>query len=558
MKRKWSTSIFFLTFLTLLVSLIALDGFVYAAEDISCEPNINVCVYYYPWYGTYEHDGYDRHWPEGYLRGALDPNPVRQEPILGEYSCRDDAAIRQQLKWCEDNGIDTWICSWWGYLPGRTDPWVAESIEDCIMPTIAGSDVKFCLFYESVGLLGGFRNGYIWFDSVAIKNFTDDFQYMAQTYFNHPNYLKIDGKPVVYIYLTRTFGGRYPEAIRSIRNKVKEVSGYDLYIVGDEIYWDGPNIERIALLDAVTSYNMHGHGKHIGYPDDTGFVEDVRVRFEFYKQVVNQLNAERGLEIDVIPNIMPGFNNKGVQPYGPAYIIPRQSSEADSETSTFSKMCDMVKTLMPGTRNMIAITSWNEWHEDTQIEPTVVTGEVNRPYLYTDNGNYYYRGYGDGYLKIIKEKFGAISIGLDESVWVINNIGLGERRSNFGESSLGAMPLHNVKNNGIYPVKIGIKYASDFDPNGIRPGKEQGFNLFITLVKSAVIPSNDELILPDIILPNDSFPLFLTYGAPTEISSNADGMSAAYEIKAYPAFRPIGPIEKNFEGMKAKRYAIKK
>jgi hypothetical protein len=56
--------------------------------------------------------------------------------------------------------------------------------------------------------------------------------------------------------------------------------------------------------------------------------------------------------------------------------------------------------------NAICITSFNEWHEDTQIEPTIITDPVNvdkdGTTVMTDG--YFYRGYGTGYLDLVREK----------------------------------------------------------------------------------------------------------------------------------------------------------
>jgi hypothetical protein len=58
------------------------------------------------------------------------------------------------------------------------------------------------------------------------------------------------------------------------------------------------------------------------------------------------------------------------------------------------------------TGNLFLITSWNEWHEDTQIEPVVVASPTRKDN--SSSGTDYtagleYEGYGLKYLDIIKE-----------------------------------------------------------------------------------------------------------------------------------------------------------
>jgi hypothetical protein len=74
------------------------------------------------------------------------------------------------------------------------------------------------------------------------------------------------------------------------------------------------------------------------------------------------------------------------------------------------EFCPFVNDLaLPYAKNsqlqMIHITSFNEWHEDTQIEPSVVTGPTTTDTSAT--GSQYtqglvYQGYGTTYLDILR------------------------------------------------------------------------------------------------------------------------------------------------------------
>ncbi len=367
-------------FSQLLFIFFSLTTIIFAADRI-------VNVYYYPWYDV------TRHWGEGYLRDHLVP---QQMPMLGEYSNRDSEIIEQHLDWSDSYGIDNWVCSWWG-----PDSWEDVTILDHIVPQMENHQTTYCLLYEAAGLLN-LSNDAIEFDNDRAAALRNHFDYMAQNHFNNPHYQKIDGRPVVYIYLTRTFTGDYKNALQQVRDDMNTL-GYNVYLVGDEVYWGDANYERIATLDAITAYNMHGPHEYAGYPQDTGFIEDVAEKYEYYRNAAQIL----GGGAKFIPKIMPGFNDRGVRLDADHYIIPNQVHPDSSQTSTFEHFADAVEHLIDPDLNMVCITSFNEWHEDTQIEPTINTATTQ-----TDDSenndytqNFSYTGYGLDYLEIIRDKY---------------------------------------------------------------------------------------------------------------------------------------------------------
>ncbi len=341
-----------------------------------------VNVYYYPWYGP------NVHWPGGYLRENLIP---AQPPYLGEYDCRDTAVINQQLRWSDAYGIDNWICSWWG-----PNSYEDITIRTKISPVIQEYNATYCLFYESAGL-ESVQNEQIYFDVANTTRMRSNFQYIATNYFSDPRYLKIQGRPVVYIYLTRIFTGNYAQALQLVRQDMQQ-RGYSIYLIGDEMYWGTPDTNRIAALDAITAYNMHGPRQYAGYPMATDLISDVSTIYTQYAAAARQLG------VGFIPNTMAGFNDRAVRPGADHYIIPRQFNQDSGTLSTFSQFTKMAIGHIDSSLNMIAITSFNEWHEDTQIEPTITsppTAHDNTPSGSDFTQNYPYEGYGLGYLELI-------------------------------------------------------------------------------------------------------------------------------------------------------------
>ena len=355
-------------------------------------------VHYYVWY--------PKNWGQGYLRGFLNPP---QGPALGNYSSQDPRVIEQHIDWSHQYGIDFWTIDWW---PGR--PERDEVIKNTICQARNIEKIKFCIFYESWGR--GFDKE-LWatnFDEEVARLFVSDFEYIAGTYFNHPSYLKIKGRPVVILYATRSFIGAYEEAIRLLRQRMRQL-GFDIYLVADEIFWKirkgkrvdaKPDVRRIKLFDAITAYNMYegSRPEQGGYADSSTFFEDVTAKYREYEKIARENN------VDFIPGIMPGYNDRGVRLRVNHYVIPRQFGPGEAEGSFLTESIEKLALpfLDPDIR-MILVTSWNEWNEGTQIEPTVSgpptssdTSESGKDYTQ----GYPYSGYGKKYLEILRDKLG--------------------------------------------------------------------------------------------------------------------------------------------------------
>jgi hypothetical protein len=90
----------------------------------------------------------------------------------------------------------------------------------------------------------------------------------------------------------------------------------------------------------------------------------------------NARAAANNVNVGLIPFACPGFNDRGVRSGhagAPRYFEDDpQSREGDFFRSMLRDV--VVPQADPLAKNMLMITSFNEWHEDTQIEPTAGTG----------------------------------------------------------------------------------------------------------------------------------------------------------------------------------------
>ena len=337
----------------------------------------NVGAYYYPWYFNDFHSG-------RYLRKHLVP---QQEPMLEEYNDRNDDTIAQHLKWSRYAGINFWVTSWWG-SGSRED----ETILKHILKHPDLGDFKIAILYETEGRTKGFTD---------YSNPGLDITYLAEHYFGHPNYLKIDDKPVLFIYLTRVLSSRgtLRKSLEAIRNAAA-TANFSLYIVGDQVFGSSPNEPGdMTLLDAVTNYDVYGNMGATGYATQTK-VDSYYVSQESWKSLAESVG------VAFVPGVSPGFNDRDVRSgHDP---LSRKLDSNQEFGSLFRAMLQKAKNLTDSKiSRMIMVTSWNEWHEDTQIEPVKPSQTTNLDNSKTGDAytnNLSYEGYGEKYLQILREE----------------------------------------------------------------------------------------------------------------------------------------------------------
>lgn len=364
--------------------------------------------------GAHYYHWYPENFRHGYLRAHLRP---RQTFHGGEYRSTDIQVIARHIAWCSEYGIDFLSIGWWSHESERT-----ELFLDSLYKTPNIADIKFCIFYESQSLGFDPNLGTVSFDEAKTVRMIADFEKIAARCFSHPSYLRLRGRPVVVLYLSRTFSGPFEQALSRLRAAMR-ARGYDLFLIGDEIFWkvspvvkpdkipfplvETPQPARFCLFDAITSYNMYENGtaSQKGYAARSTYVSDVAAKYAEYIAAAKS-------RVYFVPQIIPGYNDRGVRRTENHYAIPREWSEGAGEASLFAKLLDLTGFRFLDPRlNMILITSWNEWNEDTAIEPLVPavptrTDDSASGTEYTQG--YTYSGHGLRYLETVRNKVVAV------------------------------------------------------------------------------------------------------------------------------------------------------
>ena len=322
-----------------------------------------------------------------------------QLPILGQYNSQDQDVVTQQIAWSTAAGINVWDLEW--VSPGD---FLDATIQSTILTNPHIGDIRFAIFYDyAIRFNSDFT---VTPDKIATT--VSDFQYIASHYFSHPSYLKVgQNRPVIFLYATvaMTPDSAVQQMASAIRSAML-AAGFNIYLIGDEYYAPAaPDPARIANWDAIFGYDVYAG--IAGYSDDNGY-------FTLHSTAYSQYQAAaQALGVEFVPSIMPGFNDRAVRrtcANNPA--LARRTSAVAPEGSMFAAFLNNLAIPYANTSNfkMIHITTFNEWHEDTEIEPSVATGPTT-----VDNstsGTQYteglvYEGFGTTYLDILRDGIAA-------------------------------------------------------------------------------------------------------------------------------------------------------
>ena len=231
-------------------------------------------------------------------------------------------------------------------------------------------DMKFALSYnfESFRLKKDFSPKF-YIGPLNLENaFVNDFKSMIP-YFNKPNYMKINGKPVVYINNSyNLFSVDNPALYQKLRKDMKDL-GVELYLIGMQPEWTPPlryDFRFVGCVDALTITNYANINRSFTERKDY-FHKYIDLAWSYHKETLAKYN------IEFVPTISPSYNAVNVNNYD----IPKNAD-------WFKANCNIARRAS-GANKLVLIDSFNNWYLDTQIESAT--------------------SYGDEYLKIVKSEF---------------------------------------------------------------------------------------------------------------------------------------------------------
>lgn len=315
-----------------------------------------VGVYYYPgWRDNVTGNRAARPWD------SIRPYPDR-EPLLGFYNEGDVSIMDRQLGWMAEAGLRFVAFDWyWNHQLGALQTHALEAYFQA--PNRAA--MKFVL---------------LWANHTEFPQSQTEFAKMARFwtyYFRRPEYLKIGGKPVLFVFSAAhleeralKFNSRTPELLAAARRVAVEAGFAGLFLVGGA----GAQSEEVAKFgdprdggyDAFSAYNYHGPGTY-RYPggrrESRSFAELDDGYRDHWKWMVDNARA---------PYVVPMTSGWDRRPWGGSPDPLHDNSLASAEE--FEAHLRAARTLIDGrpekTLRMGVICCWNEYGEGSFIEPT--------------------------------------------------------------------------------------------------------------------------------------------------------------------------------------------
>ena len=324
-----------------------------SAIPLENDLSYKVAAFYYPWYGNPEIDGKWIHWTQN---NHLPPNDIAADyfPALGAYSSNDPAVVTQHMKWLRQAGIGVIISSWWGQ-GSREDQAVP-----LLLQTAEEYEIKVAFHIEP-------------YNGRTAETLISDIPYLYETYGGSPAFFRStatsryspDPEPKGMFFVWRV-GTKGAEGERVEADYWSEVM--------DSIH----ALPEGALIIANTTNSSWVNNGHFD-----GLYNYATLHLE----ESNGFDWARSLPPDslYVPSVIPGFSAQRVG-YAEKTYVDRREGQTYSEQWTAA----LGTGIQP---ELVTITSFNEWHEGSIIEPPRFGVSDGNGYTYTEFGTLPPEGY---------------------------------------------------------------------------------------------------------------------------------------------------------------------
>lgn len=277
-----------------------------------------VLAFYYGWYANPSISGQWFHWPEG----------TAHQPALGQYDSHDPRTVELHLGQAKAAGITGLVVSWW--KPGDFE----DQGLPLVLDTAARVGMKVSLYCETAKPRAAPKPEETAREIVAL----------LEKHGSHPAWLRVGARPVLFVYsraLNELGLGGWASVIAEVKTKYRGGACF----IGDAISRDASKV-----FDGIHSYNP---------TEQTANLTAAEIR-EWARRTYPKWVAAARARISCV-TVIPGYDDTRLKRPAPRPTTSRNGGE------TYRVLWEEAIRARP---NWILITSWNEWHEGSEIEPS--------------------------------------------------------------------------------------------------------------------------------------------------------------------------------------------
>lgn len=283
--------------------------------------------------------------------GEPPPNSAAR-PLAGLYDSADPKVADWHVQLAQAAGIDAFLVDWWD-----THNQLDRNVDQGIVAAIGKRGFKFALLDERAQFHDTLEN----YQAMLVRT--------LRRYKDHPAYLRLDGRPVIYLYQVAAEPGLTSAEFPGLRKHVEAAVG-PVYWIVDKIEHDAaavrdgaPDREKRIPADWLATPGVDAFGFYSTFSNFRAHrYDDLAGKYRYLTRLAHDAGKKMLLPVH------PGHDNSYFR--DDPYVMPRRDGQ------TFR---DFLRAATDAKADYLMITSWNEWPETTVIEPSSSWPD---PYLY--------------------------------------------------------------------------------------------------------------------------------------------------------------------------------
>ena len=301
------------------------------SPSVAAAPSSNVTAFFYAWYGTPAGDGAWRHWNQ---RAHLPPDDIASSfyPQRGPYSSRDPGVLASQMSELVQARVGVIAVSWWGI-----GSWEDKTL-DAIFTAATARGIKVAFHVEP-------------YQGQTAASVAGDIAYLLGRFGSSPALYRVarptagspstSPRPVFYLF------GSSKLPVPDLTAVIRALRGT-------------PN-DSIVMVHSPKASTAIKDGADGVYTYDSMASPDALATLVADCRTDNVICS---------PSVSPGFDNSQAVSTGVLFQDRQNGARYDS----------MWQAVVGAHAQWVSVTSFNEWHEGTQIEPATDYAAGSRTY----------------------------------------------------------------------------------------------------------------------------------------------------------------------------------